>query len=270
MMIEIIGKSHIGQRPLNEDRFVADSGWGIALVSDGMGGPAAGEVAAAIVASSVVDFLDDGLPIQDAVIRAHEAVRTAAGDGRGKPGMGATLVVAQFDGHDFQLSWIGDSRAYLWCGELHLLSRDHSRVEALLARGEITLEQAEQRDDKNLITRAMGLGEMPPTDVPVRRGTLCKQQQLLLCSDGLNDVLSGAEIATIMASDLAPADKLDDLIGAAVSGGGKDNITAVLVTAGDDAPAPASVEPLAPVSVTGVDGKTRYFRPGESAGRNKD
>lgn len=263
-MIEICGRTHIGQRPLNEDRFVADSNWGIALVSDGMGGPAAGEVAAGIVTSSVVDLLDQGLPLGEAVVRAHEEVQKAAGDGRGKSGMGATLVAAHFDGHDFELAWIGDSRAYLWNGELRQLTRDHSHVENLLANGDISLEESEQRSDRHLITRAMGLGDLQVADVPVIGGTLCRGQQLLLCSDGLNDVLSGTELATVMAAPMDGAGKLDELVGRAVKAGGKDNITAVMVTAGDDAPAPESVTPLPAVSVARVDGYTRYYRPGDS------
>lgn len=262
MTVDIRGKTHIGRRALNEDRFVADANWGIALVSDGMGGAAAGEVAAGIVTAGIVDLLDRGTALEEAVARAHAEVRRAAEDGRGKPGMGATLVIARLRDYDFQVAWIGDSRAYLWNGELRQLTRDHSQVESLLARGEITPEQARGRKDRHLITRAMGLDDLRVADVPSLRGTLCRGQRLLLCSDGLSDMLPGTEIAAVMDAGTDAADTLDELIGQALAAGGSDNITAVLVTADDEAPAPDSVVPPPAVSVARADGFSQYFPPG--------
>lgn len=259
-MIDIRGKTHIGRRALNEDRFVADANWGIALVSDGMGGAAAGEVAAGIVTASLVDLLDQGVAIEEAVARAHEEVRRAAEDGRGKPGMGATLVVACFDDYDFRIAWIGDSRAYLWNGELRQLTRDHSQVELLLEQGEITPEEVRGRGDTHVITRAMGLNHLRAEEVPSVHGTLCRGQQLLLCSDGLSDVLPGPEIAAVMAEETGPEDKLDTLVGRAVEAEGADNITAVLATADDGAPAEDAVSPVPAVSVARADGFSEYYR----------
>ncbi|MES1943956.1 protein phosphatase [Salinisphaera sp. PC39] len=260
-MIDIRGKTHIGRRALNEDRFVADAGWGIALVSDGMGGRDAGEIAAGLVAMGVVDRLDEGLSLEEAVAGADEDVRRAAGDGTGKPGMGATLVLAQFEGYDFRVAWIGDSRAYLWDGELRQITRDHSEVERLIASGEATPQDAGNRNNKHLITRAMGLSDLRAEDVPTLQGTLCRGQQLLLCSDGLSDMLAGTEIAGVLATDATPEDKLETLVGRAVEAGGADNITAVLVTADDDAPETAA--PLPAVSIARPDGSTEYYGPGE-------
>lgn len=261
-MIDIRGKTHIGRRALNEDRFVADANWGIALVSDGMGGAAAGEVAAGIVTASVVDLLDQGVGLEEAVVRASDEVRRAAEDGRGKPGMGATLVVTHFDGYDFRIAWIGDSRAYLWNGELRQLTRDHSRVELLLEQGEITPEDVPRRGDTHVITRAMGLNHLSAEEVPSLRGTLCRGQRLLLCSDGLSDVLTGPEIAAVMAEETDPDDKLEALIGRTVEANGADNITAVLATADDDAPAEDGIAPPPAVSVARADGFSEYYRNG--------
>lgn len=262
-MIDIRGKTHIGRRALNEDRFVADGNWGIALVSDGMGGAAAGEIASGIVTSTLVDLLDQGVALEEAVARAHEDVRQAAEDGRGKPGMGATLVVAHFDGYDFRIAWIGDSRVYLWNGprngELRQLTRDHSQVERLLEKGEITPEEVHRRADTHLITRAMGLNHLDAGDVPVLHGTLCRGQRLLLCSDGLTDMLPGPEIAEIMAGETAPGEQLDVLIERALAAGGADNITAVVASADDDAPAPDTVAPIPAVAVARPDGFSEYY-----------
>lgn len=263
-MLNFCGKSHIGRRTLNEDRFVADANWGIALVSDGMGGREAGEVAAGIVAAGIVDRIDQGAKLEDAVTETHNEVKQAAENGTGKPGMGATLVVARFIDYEYRIAWIGDSRAYLWCGELRQLTRDHSRVEQQIASGEITPDQAHAAKNRNLITQAMGLAELSAKQVPSVRGTLCRNQQLLLCSDGLSDVVSGTEIAAVMSSDAAPKDKIETLVDLAVQAGGKDNITATLVSAGAGAPSQENITLPPAVSIARVDGTTEYFPPTEA------
>ncbi|WP_372861099.1 PP2C family serine/threonine-protein phosphatase [Spongiibacter sp.] len=260
-MPKIYGKTHIGRRSTNEDRFVADSGWGIALITDGMGGPASGEVAASIVSAQLVDNLDNDIPLVNAIIAAHEDVQRGAQDGRGKPGMGATIVVAHFRGHDFELAWLGDSRAYLWHGELRQLSRDHSRVEQLLATGDITLPEAQQHKSRHLITHALGHGTLGVDDIPLLHSTLYRGQQLLLCSDGLNDVLSGVQIARVMSRKLNPNEKLAHLVEQAYQSGGSDNITAVIVDADDDAPDGSSADLLPAVFIARADGFSQYFKP---------
>lgn len=260
-MLNFCGKSHIGRRPLNEDRFVADANWGIALVSDGMGGRAAGEVAASLVAAGVVDRLDQGQQLEQAVAETHDDVKHAAENGKGKPGMGATLVAARFMDYDFRIAWIGDSRAYLWHGELRQLTRDHSQVERLIARGEIAPEQAYTAKNRHLLTQAMGLAELNAEQVPSVGGTLCRGQQLLLCSDGLSDVVSGTEIAKVMSSDASPKNKAAALVGLAVDAEGKDNITVVLVSADAQAPTPESVTLPPAVSIARTDGTSQYFPP---------
>jgi protein phosphatase len=136
-------------------------------------------------------------------------------------------------------------------------------VELLIARGEAAPEEARRADNKHLITRAMGLGELACDDVSSVASTLCRGQQLLLCSDGLCDVLSDVEIARIMAQEADLEVKLDRLVTGAVEAGGADNITAVLAAADDDAPEPASVTPLPAVAIARPDGYTAYFKPGE-------
>lgn len=260
-MIEIRGKTHIGQRANNEDRYVADAGWGIALVADGMGGMAAGEVAADIVAASVVDRLDAGETLETAIAAAHQDVLDAVAAGNGAAGMGATLVIACFDGHGYRIAWIGDSRAYLWNGELRQLTRDHSRLEQRLSSGELAPEDAALAAGRNVITRAMGSGELAPADVPTVTGKLGRGQSLLLCSDGLSDVLSGSEMAAILQAPGDVAHKLDALVDEAVAKGGRDNITAVLANAGARAPEASSAPPA--VSVARADGYCAWFPPGQ-------
>lgn len=264
-MIRIQGKSHVGGRKHNEDRFVADEGWGIALVSDGMGGAEAGEVAAGIVAAGMVDRLDAGMPLAEAVVEANEEVKQSPGKGRGIAGMGATLVIACFHDHVYQLAWIGDSRIYLWDGELRQLTRDHSKLELMLESSELTLEEVDNYPDSHVITRAMGLSEFAVGEVPTLRGTLCRGQQLLLCSDGITDALSPTRIASILAAGDSPDETLTRLVESALAEAGDraDNITAVLASADDEAPQSTGVSMLPVVSIARPDGYYRYFSANE-------
>jgi serine/threonine protein phosphatase PrpC len=258
-MISILGRSNIAQRATNEDRFVADSNWGIALVADGMGGPAAGEIAASIVANQVIDLLDQETPLAIAVYSAHQEVLRAAEDGRGKTGMGSTIVVAHFSGHHFELAWIGDSRAYLWDGELRQISRDHSQVEAMISRGEISYSEAITHPQKNIITRAIGHGEFNEHDVPLIKGALFKGEKLLLCSDGLHDAIDACDIARVMNKPITSAQQLEQLLAMALANNGADNITAVLVDS-DVIPQENETIPILPVvAIARIDGFTEHF-----------
>ncbi|WP_295877855.1 protein phosphatase 2C domain-containing protein [uncultured Zhongshania sp.] len=258
-MIRILGKSNIAKRATNEDRFVADSAWGIALVADGMGGPAAGEIAASIVASQVTDQLDQGASLPKAIYSAHLDVLLAAEDGRGKVGMGSTVVVAHFSGHHFELAWIGDSRAYLWDGELRQISRDHSQIEMMISRGEISYSEAAKHPRKNIITRAIGHGKYSEDDVPLVKGALFQGQKLLLCSDGLHDAMDICDIARILDSSNSSEQQLEQLIATALANYGADNITAVLVES-DAIPQENEIVPTLPVvSIARVDGYTEHF-----------
>tara|TARA_R110001592_G_scaffold44644_1_gene143373 strand:- start:7710 stop:8492 length:783 start_codon:yes stop_codon:yes gene_type:complete len=258
-MISILGKSNIAQRATNEDRFVADSNWGIALVADGMGGPAAGEIAASIVANQVTDLLDQGTPLAAAVYSAHQEVLRAVEDGRGKTGMGSTVVVAHFSGHHFELAWIGDSRAYLWNGELRQISRDHSQVEAMMSRGEISYSEAISHPNKNIITRAIGHGKFNEHDIPLIKGALFHGEKLLLCSDGLYDAVAACDIARVMNSAISSEHQLDQLLAIALANNGADNITAVLVDS-DVIPQENEIIPTLPlVAIARIDGFTEHF-----------
>jgi PPM family protein phosphatase len=258
-MISILGKSNIAKRATNEDRFVADSTWGIALVADGMGGPAAGEIAASIVASQVTDLLDQGKSLAVAIYTAHQDVLRAAEDGRGKAGMGSTVVVAHFSGHHFELAWIGDSRAYLWDGELRQITRDHSQMEAMIGRGEITYTEALKHPQKNIINRAIGHGVITANDIPLVQGALFHGQKLLLCSDGLHDALDVCDIARILDSKISSEQQLEQLIATAIANNGADNITAVLVDS-NAIPKENEIIPILPiVSIARIDGYTEHF-----------
>ncbi|NND66025.1 MAG: serine/threonine-protein phosphatase [Halioglobus sp.] len=266
VMPQMTGCTHIGRRKLNEDAFLADISIGLAVVADGMGGHEHGEVASAIVVETIRRAAADGTRLDSAILQSHEDVKRGAEDGRGGQGMGSTVVAAHFADHDFEICWVGDSRAYLWDGELVQITRDHSYVEQLLSQGALTLEQAQTSSLRNRITQAIGAVPDENLDVSSLQGTLGCGQELLLCSDGLNDAIGGAEIAAIMANGATLATRCKQLVDAAVKAGGRDNITVLLVA--PDADAALSARPPA-VSIARLDGSEEYF-PADRAANDPD
>lgn len=202
----------------NEDAYaLGERTW---VVADGMGGHSGGEVAAGIAAEVALSA-----PPEQAVDAAHAAVVAASTDGLSD--MGTTLVHAVQAGEELQVRWAGDSRAYLLDADgLHALTRDHNQAEQLLAAGHITAEQARTHPGQYRLTRALGLGrpDAPGSDavsVPARG-------RLLLCTDGLTSEVDDEAIADLLGQG-APQEAADALVEAAVRGGGRDNITVVVV-----------------------------------------
>ena len=258
-MIRIAGKSHQGKRAHNEDFVIADAQQGLAVVADGMGGRSAGEVASELAAGVIQDRLRQSDNLVDAVLAAHREVIAAAHDGRGKPGMGTTVAVVQLQGPNYRIAWVGDSRVYLWNGELLQLTRDHSYVEALIAQGKLAPEEAAQNAQRNLVTQALGIEELKSLDVKVISGELGSGEQLLICSDGLNDELGNAGIAQILLEELPLDDMVDELVTRAVTAGGRDNISVVLVDPG--AAAGPGSKPPSPVSKVDREGREHFYPP---------
>lgn len=219
--------THVGRiYDHNEDSVRCHPESGLYLVADGMGGHASGEVASRIAADEVV-AKHATMPLSDALRMAHQAVVTAAGRDAALKGMGSTVVAAIAQHGRLTLSWVGDSRGYLYRqGELRRVTRDHSLVNLLLDRKEVTEAQARNHPQKNVITQTLGHGDPDPSQVVL---ALRNGDWLLLCSDGLNDELADADIRDV----LAAADDLEGavatLVDRALAGGGRDNISAVLV-----------------------------------------
>ncbi len=220
----------------NEDSNYADPDQGLWIVADGMGGHAAGEVASAIVVESVSTAFTKGTPLETAIGNAHKDIKRSAQEGRGATGMGSTVVALHMHGSEFEISWVGDSRAYLWNGKLEQLSHDHSFVQRLVDLGALNEAEARDHPNKNVITQSLGAVDIDEVEVGRRDGVLLRKQKILLCSDGLSDELTDSEIAKIL--EQAETDQLavDRLVDQALNNGGHDNITAQLVSAPEDAP----------------------------------
>mgnify|MGYP002336156699 CR=1 FL=1 len=228
----------------NEDCIATRPDIGLAILADGMGGHLAGEVASRMAVEIVTRHFAETLnagswtgddaagAITDAIHAANLAIYEAA---RARPecaGMGSTIVVALFAADRMWVGHVGDSRLYrLRAGTLTQLTQDHSVIQELVNRGLFTLEEARQTVAKNLVTRALGVEAGIAPDISAQ--TTQPGDVYLLCSDGLNEVLTDAEIAAALAQ---PATELtvtaQRLVDLANERGGPDNISVILAQAG--------------------------------------
>lgn len=240
-MIRFAASTHTGLiRKKNEDCYQASPELGLWLVADGIGGHVDGEIASGIVRDAIRDAVAVGTPLLTAIAQAHQAVLAAISHRQAHSDMGSTVVACLVDKHEFELVWVGDSRGYLFNGDLQQLSCDHSPVSELIATGALSAEQAAQHPERHLLSQSLGVSagmELQPGQV---QGQLPPRGQLLLCSDGLTDELSDAEIQRLMQHNGTPQQQVDALVNAALAAGGSDNITVVVIGSGDSIGLPAS------------------------------
>jgi PPM family protein phosphatase len=221
-------------RQNNEDALLVGEGEDetLFIVADGIGGFEAGEVASSL-AVEVLKDLPPGESFKAAIGEANRRI-VAAGRGDEKlSGMGTTVVAIRFGGTQgepvAEVAHVGDSRAYLLRGgDMKPITEDHSLVAELVRSGDLTRDQAAEHPQKNLITRALGADEEVDVDtaiLPIEAG-----DRILLCSDGLSDMVSEAGISEILAGSLDdPERAARGLLSAALDAGGNDNITVVVV-----------------------------------------
>lgn len=198
----------------------------IVAVADGMGGHAGGEVASSVAIDTAMTV--GGEPAMR-IQAANLAVVDAARERPRLKGMGTTLTLGAFDPDgDLDLAHVGDSRAYLWReDELIQVSKDHSYVAEMIEAGKLDPEDAANHPYRSVITRAVGLD--PSVDVDTYGIVLEPGDRIVLCSDGLTDMLTDEEIAAILAGSATPADAADALVTAANDAGGIDNVSVVVV-----------------------------------------
>jgi serine/threonine protein phosphatase PrpC len=220
-------------RDNNEDCYLARPDLGLWLIADGMGGHDAGEVAASIVRDFVCEAVANGKPLKTAIALAHHAVKHAASNNIGSPGMGTTVVALRIHGIQYEIAWVGDSRAYVWAdGKLSQLSTDHSYVQSLVDSGAITREEMATHAQRNVITQSLGVSTLDDIVVDSVSGTLPPGAKILLCSDGLTDFVGDDEIARILSRSYDDDQtQVDMLIARALANGGGDNITVELISA---------------------------------------
>ena len=258
--VSVFGKTDLGRtRDHNEDTFlVADLTTGEAslqpdvrdhvvgpkgsllMVADGMGGAAAGEVASAMAADVILTHIketwlqdSDQTPqrfafrLKEAVERANQKIHQHSKDHPELRGMGTTVTAVGILGHELYLAQVGDSRAYLIRdGGAIQLTKDQSLMQRLVEAGELTEEEAEQSERKNIILQA--LGPEPRVKVDLTYQPLSRNDTIVLCSDGLSGQVKKDEIAELVIKNPDLVTLCTELIDTANSRGGPDNITAVV------------------------------------------
>lgn len=218
-------------RTLNEDTYIDCPELGLWVIADGMGGYEGGEIASEIAVNHIQTKVAEGEPLTDALYSAHEAVLYAAENGLGKKGMGTTAVALLIKDNRYQIAWVGDSRAYLWDKRQFIqLTHDHSVVQELIDFGAITKDEAFNHPDRNIITQALGSPISSDLRVDSVNGQLRNGQMVLLCSDGLTTEVRDEDINRMLSTKDTEKDKTKQLIEAALESGGKDNVTAVIVS----------------------------------------
>ena len=233
-MIEFGNTSHVGlRRELNEDTYYSDAALGLWLVADGMGGHEFGEVASALARDAVVREVSAGRSLTEAIRSADEDIIRQSRRRADSLPMGTTVVALRVVENRFELAWVGDSRAYLWNGQLRQLSSDHSYVQELIDQGAITPEQARSHPHRNVVTQALGVTDPESLKVETISGELRPGFQILLCSDGLTEEVDDAAIAAALAqTEMSAQECVDSLVSAALDGGGSDYVTVVLLRRG--------------------------------------
>ena len=218
-------------REHNEDTYIVLPEHGLWVVADGMGGHNCGEVASAIVIMQIAEQIKAGANLTDALQSAHQSVLSAVMEDIGKPGMGSTAVALRIESSQYQIAWVGDSRAYLWHDHsLKQLSHDHSVVQQMLDSGEINEQQAINHPYRNIITQSLGSTYTEQVKVDSVNGELSRDDKILLCSDGLTGEVSDQQIAEILNSAKDNQGAVQHLINQALDNGGSDNITVLLIS----------------------------------------
>ena len=256
--LEMVSMTHPGMvRAHNEDSVASEPSCGLVVLTDGMGGYNAGEVASGIavsvVSSEIKHYLENVRPEDKDVVtgediavvllrknvqKANSSIFHAAHSQPQYAGMGTTIVTGLFYDNRVAVAHIGDSRMYRLRGEEFVsITRDHSLLQEQIDSGMISKADARVSQNKNLVTRAVGIDEEVETEThvhEVKRGDI-----YVLCSDGLNDMVEDDDIADIvitLKSNLTLMAK--QLIQAANDNGGRDNVSVILVKVNGDFAAP--------------------------------
>ena len=234
-------------RTNNEDAVAEDRDLGLLVLADGMGGYNAGEVASGIATKHIPEVVrrewkslprratTDGngpsphaLLLKKAIEEAHETIYQAAQSQPQCAGMGTTVVVVLLHDDRMSIAHVGDSRLYRYrFSKLTQVTRDHSLQEEMIAKGHYTREEAAMMVRKNIVTRAMGVEAA--VNVELNESAVEVGDTLLLCSDGLTDMVTDEQIGISLrrnGDDLQGAAK--DLVQQALQGGGKDNVSVIL------------------------------------------
>lgn len=203
------------------------------IVADGMGGHKAGDYASKCTVETMVQEIRDSLEVNPekilkrAIEVANERIIKLAAQNEDLSGMGTTVVAATCMGRFLRVANVGDSRLYVIGEKITQITRDHSLVEEMVRMGGLDREDARTHRDKNIITRAIGAADT--VDIDFFNVEHKQDEVVLMCSDGLTNMLEDEEIRMILNGQRDIVEKAEELVKAANNNGGKDNISVVLI-----------------------------------------
>lgn len=238
-MLRSYALTDIGQkRQLNQDFiYVSETPVGnlpnLFIVADGMGGHKAGDYASVLAVETVVEDISASFEkspvkiMEHAITRANTHLRERAGEDFSLSGMGTTLVAATCLGRFLQVANVGDSRLYVIGDEIVQITEDHSLVEEMVRMGGIGREEARNHPDKNIITRAVGAKDDVEADF--FEWELQTGDMVLLCSDGLTNMVDDETICRILKGGGSLRDRVEKLVQTANINGGRDNISVIVI-----------------------------------------
>ena len=239
--LDVAGKSVQGlDRDQNEDRFHISENLDVFVVADGMGGHSSGEVASSEAVRSIskrLQLLDKRCTSKDAetgiceaLVETNARLRSLIRDTGEQHGMGTTCVVCVRCGDWFYVKSVGDSRAYQLSERLVQLTIDETLGQFLVNIGQLSPEELRKSPRRNILLHHLGSHDFKPTRELIRT-QLAKGDRLLLCSDGLSDPLTDAELESLLGSSHSSATVVNRLIEAAREAGSMDDVTCIVISA---------------------------------------
>jgi len=220
-------------RERNEDSLVNNDSLGLWVVADGVGGNVHGDVASQLVVQTIERRVRQGSELTSAIEDANDAIVSAVSAQDELTGMASTVVACRFDGHQFELSWVGDSRAYLLdASGICQLTSDHNMANKLYQQGEINESELRDHVGQHELTQAVGL--MSLERVPKSLGELHDEDYLLLCTDGLSGLLTDQQIYQIISESNSLDAAGEQLLAQVLSAGASDNVTFSLIQFQED------------------------------------
>ena len=232
-------KTDIGsKRTMNQDSVYCNedsvgSFQNLFIVADGMGGHKAGDYASKLCVEKMVCAIEESKSItpvtilEEAVTEANKCVLEEAKANAEYDGMGTTMVACTLQGNTLYIANIGDSRLYIINDDIKQITKDHSWVEEMVKKGELTESQARIHPQKNIITRALGIDEVVHADY--FEINTKPDDKILMCSDGLTNMVEDEDIEYIIRHSSSIEKAVENLVEKANENGGKDNITVILV-----------------------------------------
>lgn len=203
------------------------------IVADGMGGHQAGDYASKYTVETLERLIRDSrltepaAILKEAVKQVNRMLLLEASEHEEMKGMGTTLVIATIDGNKMTVANVGDSRLYVVNQNISQITKDHSLVEEMVRMGEMDEETAKGHPDKNIITRA--IGAVSDVTVDFFEVDLASGDEVLMCTDGLTNMVEDVDIREIMKSQRDIAEQAERLVETANENGGKDNITVIVI-----------------------------------------